>query len=210
MATSSPPTTILREAAAGRATVVPWTVEQYHRAIDARLLPENPSVELIDGLIVQKDRAKAGEDPRTIGDRHRVAVLRLAQAAPAFERFGCFLQTQQPISLPPVSEPEPDGAVVRGGIDDYLDRPPSGQDVLSVIEVADSSLPIDLGPKLAAYAAAGIRQYIVADLVNNRVLVHEEPVMNSYSRVAALGRGETVQISAGAGDMLMPVDRLLP
>lgn len=209
MSLKEPMTTILQEAAAGRATVVPWTVEQYHRAIDARLLPENPSVELIDGLIVQKDRAKAGEHPMTIGDRHRIAVLRLAQAAPAFERFGCFLQTQQPISLPPINEPEPDGAVVRGGIDDYFDHPPSAEDVLSVIEVADSSLPIDVGPKRAAYAAAGIRQYIVADLVNNRVLVHEGPVANSYSRVAALERGETVRISAGADDVLMPVDRLL-
>ena len=126
------------------------------------------------------------------------------------EAFGCFLQTQQPVSLPPVNEPEPDGAVVRGGIDDYLDHPLSGQDVLSVIEVADSSLPIDLGPKLAAYAAAGIRQHIVADLVNNRVLVHEGPEVNSYSRVAALERGDAVRIPAGAGDVLMPVDRLLP
>ena len=76
--------------------------------------------------------------------------------------------------------------------------------------LGDSSLPIDLGPKLAAYAAAGIRQYIVADLVNNRVLVHEGPEVNSYSRVAALERGDAVRIPAGAGDVLMPVDRLLP
>jgi hypothetical protein len=203
-------TTILQEAAAGRVTIVPWTVEQYHRAIETGFVPEDTSVELIDGLIVQKDRAKAGEDPMTIGDRHRIAVLRLAQLAPAFERFGCFLQTQQPISLPPINEPEPDGAVIRGGIDDYLNHPPMAEDVLSVIEVADSSWSIDLGPKLTAYAAAGIRQYIVADLVNNRVLVHERPTENSYESVAAFGRGDTVQISAGTAAVPMAVDRLLP
>lgn len=203
-------TTILQEAAAGRVTIVPWTVDQYHRAIETGFVPEDTSVELIDGLIVQKDRAKAGDDPMTIGDRHRVAVLRLAQLAPAFDRFGCFLQTQQPISLPPINEPEPDGAVIRGGIDDYLDHPPLAEDVISVIEVADSSCAIDLGPKLAAYAEAGIRQYIVADLVNNRVLVHERPAGNSYSSVMALHRGETVQISAGTAGVSMAVDRLLP
>ena len=107
-------TTILQEVAAGRATIVPWTVEQYHRAIETGVVPEDISVELIDGVIVKKDRAKAGEDPMTIGDRHRIAVLRLAQLAVAFERLGCFLQTQQPISLPPIDEPEPDAAVVHG------------------------------------------------------------------------------------------------
>ena len=203
-------TTILQEAAAGRATIVPWTVERYHRAIETGLVPEDTSVELIDGFIVQKDRAKAGEDPMTIGDRHRIAVLRLAQTAPAFERFDCFLQTQQPISLLPISEPEPDGAVVGGGIDDYLDHPPVATDILCVIEVADSSLSIDLGPKLAAYAAGGIQHYIVADLVNNRVLVHEQPLENVYSRVSVLGRGETLQIPAGGGHVPLSVDRLLP
>ena len=74
-------TTILQEAAAGRATIVPWTVEQYHRAIDSGLVPEDSAVELLEGFLVRKDRAKAGENPMTIGDRHRVAVVRLAHAA---------------------------------------------------------------------------------------------------------------------------------
>jgi Uma2 family endonuclease len=210
MSIEAPMTTILQEAAAGRATIVPWTVEQYHRAIETGFLPEDTSVELLDGFIVHKDRARAGGDPMTIGDRHRTAVLRLAQLAPAFERLGCFLQTQQPISLPPISEPEPDAAVIRGGIDDYLDHPPSAGDVFSVIEIADSSLSIDVGPKLAAYAGAGIRQYIVADLVNNRVLVHEQPAGHSYLSIATFERGGTVQISAGTAPVPMAADRLLP
>ncbi len=189
---------------------MPWTVEQYHRAIAAALLPEDASVELIDGFIVHKDRASAGENPMTIGDRHRVAVLRLAQLAPSFEPLNCFLQTQQPISLPPLNEPEPDAAVVRGDIDDYLDHPPMATDVSCVIEVADSSLPLDMGPKLAAYAGAGIAQYVVVDLVNNRVLSHELPSGTSYARVTSSVRGDTVQLSAGRGQQVsMAVDRLL-
>lgn len=203
-------TTILQEAAAGRARIVEWTVEQYHRAIASGLVPEDTAVELLDGFIVCKDRAKAGENPMTIGDRHRVAVVRLAHAAPLFESLGCFLQSQQPVSLPPAHEPEPDGAVVRGRIDDHLESPPHAADLFCVIEVADSSLQVDLGPKLRAYAGAGVPQYIVVDLVNNRVLVHEEPAGESYSRVTPLARGETVQIYAGSGQVPMAVDRLLP
>src|SRR5437867_8964693 len=115
---------ILEDALAGRARIVPWTVERYHAAIASGLLAETTTTELIDGFIVHKDRAKAGEDPMTIGDRHRVAVLRLAQLSHSFEPLGCFLQTQQPISLPPKDEPEPDAAIVLGSIDDYLDHPP--------------------------------------------------------------------------------------
>jgi hypothetical protein len=203
-------TTILQEAAAGRATIVPWTIDQYHRAIQAELVRENITVELLDGFIVRKVRAKAGEDPITIGDRHRIAVLRLAQSGPRFELVGCFLQTQQPVSLPPINEPEPDGAVVRGRIDDYMDHPPHAADVLSVLEIADSSLSLDLGPKLRACASARIPQYVVADLVNDRVLIHEEPAGDSYARVTTLARGETAQISAGSSRVPIAVDRLLP
>ena len=147
---------------------MPWTVDRYRHALQEGVLADDPSLELIDGFIVRKDRARLGDDPMTIGDRHRVAVVRLAQTAPAFDPLGCFLQTQQPVSLPPLNEPEPDAAVVRGTIDDYLDHPPGARDVLAVVEVSDSSLSVDLGPKLAAYAAAGIPQYVVA-LVNDRV-----------------------------------------
>jgi hypothetical protein len=44
-------TTILQEAAAGCVTIVPWTVEQYHRAIETGFMSEDSSVELIDGFI---------------------------------------------------------------------------------------------------------------------------------------------------------------
>jgi Uma2 family endonuclease len=203
--------TILEQAAAGRATIVPWTVEQYHRAIAAALLPDDVSVELIDGFIVHKDRAAAGEDPMTIGDRHRVVGLRLAQLAPSFEALRHFLQTQQPVSLPPTNEPEPDAAIVRGEIDDYLDRPPGAADVSCVIEVSDSSLALDLGPKLTAYASAGIPQYVVVDLANNRVLNHDMPAGNAYTRVVAVGRDEMLRISAGSGQhVAIAVERLLP
>jgi len=44
-------------------------------------------------------------------------------------------------------------------IDDYLEHPPRAGDLFSVIEIADSSRHIDLGPKLRAYATVGVPQY---------------------------------------------------
>jgi hypothetical protein len=91
-----------------------------------------------------------------------------------------------------------------------MEHPPAASDLCAVIEVADSSLSLDLGPKLRAYASAGIPQYVVADLVNGRVLIHEEPAGDSYARVISLARGEAAQVCAGGGHVSIPVDRFLP
>ena len=60
------------------------------------------------------------------------------------------VQAQLPLALSDFSEPEPDVAVVPPG--DYATRHPTH--ALLVVEVADSSLAKDRGPKARAYAAA--------------------------------------------------------
>ncbi len=203
---------ILQDAAAGKAIIQPWTVQQYHFAIENGLLAEDPAFELLNGFIIRKDRAKAGENPKTIGDRHRIAVSRLAQMSSLFEPHNCFLQSQQPITLPPHSEPEPDIAIIRGVLDDYLHHAPTAADVVSVIEVADDSLSRDLGTKLRMYARAGIQHYVVVDLVHNVVLVHSAFAgSGTYHEPASLSRGQTLAIPTGGSQTIdVAVSRLLP
>jgi Putative restriction endonuclease len=202
---------ILQDAAAGRAIIQPWTVDLYNRAIGEGWLEESTAFELLDGFVVRKDRAQAGGDPVTIGDRHRLAVQRLVKLAPLFEPLGCTLQVQQPIQLPPQNEPEPDGSVIRGSDDDYRDGPPGAADVQCVIEVSDNSLARDLGVKLRAYARAGIDQYVVIDLVHDLVIDHRRPRGDGYESVTPLPSGQTVQLGA-VGMQAVPVlvARLLP
>jgi hypothetical protein len=202
---------ILQDAAAGRAIIQPWTVDLYHRAIEQGWLEESTAFELLDGFVVRKDRAKAGESPVTVGDRHRLAVQRLVKLAPMFDGLGCTLQIQQPIQLPPQNQPEPDGSVARGADDDYRNGPPGAADVLCVIEVSDNSLARDLGVKLRAYAGAGIGQYVVVDLVHDVVLDHRRPAGDGYEQTIVLRSGDTVQIGAIAeASVPLAVDRLLP
>jgi hypothetical protein len=201
--------TIYEDIAAGRAYPVGLTVDVYDRLIDQHWIAEDSTTELIDGVIVKKDRSAAGEDPISVGDRHRVAVIRLGRYDADFRLLGCYLQTQQPIVLPPDNEPEPDGSVIRGS-EENSGAKPRAADVLAVIEVADNSLSRDLGPKLRAYAAAGIPQYIVADLQHNRVLVHTEPADGTYVRVVELRAGQLCIVNAERGTVVIPVDRLLP
>lgn len=200
---------ILRDATDGRAIIQPWTVDLYHRALSEGWLQESTAFELLDGFIVRKDRAGAGEDPMTIGDRHRLAVQRLVKLAPLFEPLGCTLQVQQPVQLPPTDEPEPDASVILGVDDDYRDGPPGASDVTCVIEVSDNSLARDLGVKLQAYARAGIEQYVVVDLVHDVVLDHRGPRGDRYETVTTLRTGQ-VSMRTAAAPLLVAVGRLLP
>ena len=211
MAQSAPSKSFLEDAAEGRVRIVGLTTEQYHHLIGHNLLDEDTETELLDGLMVRKDRSAHGEDPLTIGDRHRIAVGRLVRLAKDFEPLGCHLQIQQPIMCPPNHEPEPDASVARGMEGDYPDQPPGPSDVLSVIEVADRSLARDLGTKLRIYADAAITQYVVVDLVHNVVLVHTNPAGASYAAPTILKAGDVLRISAGSGRHVeIAVQHLLP
>ncbi|MGB7157852.1 MAG: Uma2 family endonuclease [Tepidisphaeraceae bacterium] len=201
---------LIQDAAAGRARIIGLTVAQYDYLIEHKLLDEDLTLELLDGLIVKKDRAATGGNPDMIGDRHRAAVMRLAALAGHFSPHGSYIQTQQPIRLPPWHEPEPDASIIRGDPMASIEKPWAA-DVLCVIEVADSSLARDLRTKLRAYAEAGIPQYVVVDLVHDVVLDHANPSGAAYPAPKSLRRGDILRLSAGVGRFVdVPVDRLLP
>jgi Uma2 family endonuclease len=189
------------------------TVEQYHQMLADAILPEGEPFELIHGQITRKDRSADGDDVMTVGERHIWCVKRLAKLGLRLEGSGCHMQTQQPISLPPFNEPEPDAAIVIGTEDDYLTRKPGAADVTCVIEVADSSLNYDQTVKLAIYAGSGIAAYFIVNLKDNVVEAYSEPQPNSglYTRVATLMGDQIVRLPAINGvELSVPARELLP
>jgi hypothetical protein len=59
-------TPLLEQVVAGRAPgVLPLTIDQYYRMIAAGILREGEPTELIDGILVRKDRSDRGGNPRT-------------------------------------------------------------------------------------------------------------------------------------------------
>lgn len=188
-------------------------VDQYHRMLDAGILREGEPIELLDGFLVYKDRSGRGDDPMTIGKRHQLVVKLLTRVERLLDPHGCHLQIQGAITLPPHHEPEPDGAIVRGQPRDYVDRHPGPVDVSSVIEVAESSLGADRTSKLAIYAAAGIPQFVLINLIDNRIELFEEPVPSTgrYQRSSLLGPGDAVPLHLGGSTRLgIPASDLLP
>src|SRR4051794_14795289 len=73
-------------------------------------------------------------------------------------------------------EPEPD-LLVRERVTPKPSHPASA---VLVVEVAASSLPVDLAVKAPLYASAGIAEYWVLDRDGRRAIVHREPAADGY------------------------------
>jgi Uma2 family endonuclease len=180
--------------------------------IKAGIVHEGAPIELIDGVLIHKDRSASGEDPMSIGKAHSLVVRLLGELDADLAQRGCQMRTQNPLSLPPHDEPEPDGAILRGRPRSYTDRVPGAADAGSVIEVADSSLAYDRNTKLALYARAGIPQYVIVNLGGRCIEIYEQPAPDgSYQQIAVRRAGETVALRLADGERLeLLADRLLP
>jgi Uma2 family endonuclease len=203
----------LKELLEDRAMVVPLSVEQYHRMIDTGILPSGEPIELLDGFLVRKDRSSAGADPMTVGPPHSWVIAQLVALCAGLEIHGCHLRVQQPLTLPPDDEPEPDGAIVRGPSAGYRNSHPGAADVICLIEVADSSLQRDRVTKRRIYADAGIPLYVIINLVDGMIEVHSEPQAGEgrYALTKILEKNQTLRIACPDGHILeFPVAGLLP
>ena len=78
---------------------------------------------------------------------------------------------QDPVVLNNNSEPEPDIAVCLPVPDKYKSAHPTADQVLLVIEVAESSLTHDRTRKARAYAASGVPEYWIANLIDRQIEV---------------------------------------
>ena len=179
-------------------TTKTWTVAEYHRLVDDGVLDDQP-VELLKGEIVvmapegvphASHSVRAGEYlMRLLGER--------AQVRPA-----------KPITLTEISsEPEPDLAVVRRSPREYGDHHPYPEDVLWLIEYANTSLSKDLDQKKRAYAEAGIPEYWVVNLRDMMVLVFRDPDAGTYQTEQTLDSG--VIHPFAVPDVSVSIDRLL-
>lgn len=195
-----------------RAVLEPLTIDQYHEMIRVGILAEGAPIELIDGLLVRKDRRDAGGDIMTVGPRHAHVVKRLVRNLNALlQDVNCHVQAQQPIVVTGISEPEPDVAVIRGSEDDYVRNHPDSRDVLLIVEVAHRSLLFDRGPKREIYASAGIPHYLIVNLKDDAVEHYSDPDPQEqvYRACVVAGRGESLVVETAGGAITISTDEVL-
>ncbi|HKI31606.1 MAG TPA: Uma2 family endonuclease [Gemmataceae bacterium] len=105
---------------------------------------------------------------------HSAATSLTEKALEAAFGSGFWVRTGAPISLPGDSEPEPDVSVVPGGPRDYLAAHPTT--ALLVVEVCESTLREDRNLKGSLYAAAGLQDYWIVNLVDRQLEVYRKPI----------------------------------
>lgn len=148
-----------------------WTRAEYERLLRHGVLGEDDHVQLIDGEIIELA-------PQ--GPPHATAVSLIHRALQDAYGPAYHVRVQLPLILSPLSEPEPDLAVVRGDPRDYVDHHPST--AVLVVEVADTTGSFDRNRKGPLYAAAGISEYWVVDLSVRVVDVYRDPSQDAAGR----------------------------
>ncbi len=141
-----------------------WTREEYYMMTEAGIFGPGERVELIEGAIINMTPQKS---PHMAAIGLADEALRLAFGS------GFHVRTQGPLALAPDSEPGPDAAVVRGTVRDYVKAHPTT--ALLVVEVSDTTLAFDRGPKAGLYARAGIPEYWIVNLNDRLLEVYRDP-----------------------------------
>src|SRR5881397_4121970 len=160
-----------------------FTVDEYHRMGEAGILNEDDRVELIRGEIVQMS---------PIGIQHAACVARLTEILLGRLRGRATLWPQNPLTILPDSEPQPDIILLRHRADFYAGELPGPDDVALLVEVADTSLRYDRHVKGPLYAEAGVQDYWIVDLTGGAVEVHREPVAGAFPLTERVARGGTL------------------
>jgi Uma2 family endonuclease len=164
-----------------------FTREEVDRLMEAGFF-EGRRYELIDGDLVDK----MGQNPPHARGIQRTFAWLISIFSAAT------IRVQLPIEVSPAererSLPEPDVVVLTQDKPEFDKRHPRGNELLLVIEVADTSAAFDLSRKAAMYAAAEVPEYWVLDLIRRMVVVHRQPSPVGYRLIRLFWENDLVSL----------------
>ncbi|MBV9280113.1 MAG: Uma2 family endonuclease [Chloroflexi bacterium] len=176
-----------------------FTADEYHQMAEAGILLEDDRVELIEGEIVEMS---------PIGRHHASAVNRLTNLfVPTFADVA-IVSVQNPIRLSDDTEPQPDLTLLRPRSDFYDAGHPGPEDILLVVEVADTSVAYDRGLKIPLYWRSGIAESWLIDLTRGTVTVYGDVGPSGYGTSREVRRGEQLAPLAFPDRVLAIADML--
>jgi Uma2 family endonuclease len=156
-------------------------LDEWRRLGEANIFPPESKLELINGEILEM--APTGH------------VIRLLNFFAPLVGNKALVNAQNPLQLGGFSEPEPDFMLLKPNADFYSSRHPNANDVLLLIEVADSSLTFDQNQKLHLYALHGIPEYWLLNLNGSCLEVYRKPNGEVYAEKTTLRAGDTLTLS---------------
>lgn len=160
------------------------SVDDYHRMGEAGILRAEDRVELIEGELIAMP---------ALGRPHIMRVVKLTHLLVPAAGDRALVSIQNSVRLSRISEPEPDIALLHPRFESEGDSPPLPEDVLLLIEVADSSARYDHTVKADLYARHGIAEHWIVDLDAHLIRLHRDPVEAGYGTVRDAGPGDTLE-----------------
>ena len=175
-----------------------FSVEEFHKLGETGFFQPKDRVELLDGEIIVMS---------PIGIRHAMAVSWITESFVEQARRRYLLSPGNPVWLHEHSEPQPDMMLIPRVRN--VDRHPRPEDVFLLVEVSDTSLAYDRNRKLAADAQAGVREYWIVNLEDDRVEVFREPSGGKYQVALTFAADESIHPLA-FDDVIVPVADIIP
>jgi Uma2 family endonuclease len=148
-----------------------FSVEEYHRLTETGFLAEDDHVELIDGEIIEM---------APIGSRHAGHVKHLLQLIGTDIGKNAVWSVQDPVQLGDYSEPQPDFALLKPREDYYSSSHATAEDILLIVEIADTSLDYDRSIKIPLYASHGVPVVWLLNLRERTIEIYERPDADGY------------------------------
>jgi Uma2 family endonuclease len=176
-----------------------FTVDDYYKMAEAGILTDEDRVELIEGEIIEMS---------PIGTRHAMTVTRANMILVRGLGDRVVVAVQNPAHMDRYNEPQPDLVLIRPREGFYGKGHPNPEDVVLMIEVADTSLRKDRLLKLPVYARNGIREVWIIDVKDDAIYMHRQPSAEAYLSFETKRRGDVVAPEAFP-DFAIKVDDLL-
>ena len=150
------------------------TIIQFQKMIETKIFAEEERVELVEGEVIIM---------APIGPVHSGKTNRLNRLFSQSVGDLAIVEVQGPLVLDDNSELEPDIALLRPRDDFYETANPMPDEVLLLIEIADSSLNYDKDIKIPLYARHGIPEVWLINIPNQPVEIYLKPSPKGYRQI---------------------------
>lgn len=181
-----------------------WSVTAFHNACERKVWGEGKRMILIRGELFEVP---------PMNPLHATGVMLVGKALLPIVPPGHELRQQLPLVLELETDPIPDFALVVGDVRDFVKLHPKSARL--VVEIAVSSLAVDITTKAELYATALVPEYWILDMDNRVLHVLRDPApipgngAASYRTHLELKADQSVTPLA-VPDKSIPVASLLP
>ncbi len=179
-----------------------WTRDEYYQMAELGFF-HGKKVELIEGEIIEMSPMKS---------LHATVVRLVLDIMRNVFAEGYIVDSQLPMSFSKITEPEPDVAIVKGEIKDFVQTHPKTAEL--IIEVSDSTLRYDRTKKMNLYAKNKIQEYWILNVKNRALEVYRRPIQDKelgfvYTEIQILTAKDSVSPLA-APEAKIKVADILP